>query len=75
MITYGPAFWFWFLVIVGAIAFAALPTIIAMLRRTGDLTTIIAFNIIGCATLVGWPVALVLACIWPKQAPDDELWM
>lgn len=68
MNSYESSPWFWLLIIGGLTVLAALPTLVALLRRVDSLTPIILFNAIGCVTFVGWPVALVLALTMPRRA-------
>ncbi|GAA4238098.1 hypothetical protein GCM10022254_52620 [Actinomadura meridiana] len=61
--------YFWF-ALIGLLAFlAALPTLIALARGVDDITIIMLFNAICCATVIAWPVALILAMRWPRREP------
>ncbi|MFG2245783.1 superinfection immunity protein [Spirillospora sp. NPDC048823] len=62
--------YFW-LALIGLLAvFAALPTLIALMRGADDIGYIILLNVICCVTVFGWPIALITAIRWPRRFPD-----
>ncbi|WP_119730062.1 superinfection immunity protein [Thermomonospora amylolytica] len=70
MNDYESSLWFWLLIIGSLATLAILPTLIAIIRKADSLSTIILINTLGCATIFGWPAALVLALTMPRR---DEL--
>jgi hypothetical protein len=44
----------------------ALPTIIGLVRRVGDMAMVVVLNVVP----VAWPAALVAACLLPRR--DDR---
>ncbi|MDL4774268.1 superinfection immunity protein [Actinomadura xylanilytica] len=65
----GSSPYFWLFLIGVLILTAVLPTLIAMIRGVEDIMLIVLFNVLGCAIVFGWPVALVMAIKWPR--PQD----
>ncbi|MEV4676600.1 superinfection immunity protein [Actinomadura geliboluensis] len=62
-----PLFW---LALIGILAvLAVLPTLIALARGADDIGYIILVNVICCATVFGWPIALIAAIAWPRRHP------
>jgi Superinfection immunity protein len=62
-----PFFW---LALIGILGFvSALPTLIAIARGADDISYIILLNVICCATVFGWPIALITAIRWPRRYP------
>jgi hypothetical protein len=59
--------WFWPALVGGVVFLAVLPTLIALIRRAEDIEIIMLFNALGCATVLGWPIALVMAIKWPRR--------
>jgi len=59
---------FWLLLIAGLATLAVLPTLIALARGANDLMLIVLVNVLGCALVLGWPVALVMALRWPCRS-------
>ncbi|MDL4770713.1 superinfection immunity protein [Actinomadura xylanilytica] len=56
------------LLLVGAlVGIAVLPTFIAIVRGVDEIMLIILFNVLACATVLGWPIALVMAIKWPRR--------
>jgi hypothetical protein len=53
------------------VGLAVLPTFIAIARQADDIMLIIVFNILGCATVFGWVIALVMAIRWPRRFELD----
>ncbi|WP_021591191.1 superinfection immunity protein [Actinomadura welshii] len=61
---------FFWLVLIGLLVFlAVLPTLIAVIRGADDIGYIVLVNVICCATVLGWPIALVAAIRWPRRHP------
>jgi hypothetical protein len=54
---------FWLAIIDGLAAVYILPTVIAIARQVGGLGLVICLNTIP----VGWPAALLLACMMPGK--------
>ena len=54
---------FWLAIIDGLAAVYILPTVIGIARQVEGLGLVICLN----AILVGWPVALLLACLMPRK--------
>jgi hypothetical protein len=48
-----------------------LPTLVAVIRRADHLLLVFLVNLIGGATLIGWPAALLLAIGLPRCLPPD----
>lgn len=62
-----PFFW---LATIGLLAIlAVLPTLIALARGADDIGYLILVNVICCATVFGWPIALIAAITWPRRHP------
>jgi hypothetical protein len=68
-ITASPALW----LLLGLALFAGylLPTAVAIIRRADHLLLVFLVNLIGGATLIGWPAALLLATGLPRRPPPD----
>ena len=64
---------FWLSLIALLIGWAVLPTIIAVARQADEIMLIVLVNVLGCATVFGWPIALVMAMRWPRRAQIDHL--
>ncbi|NEA29487.1 superinfection immunity protein [Actinomadura bangladeshensis] len=61
---------FFWLAAMGLLAIlAVLPTLIALARGADDIGYLILVNVICCATVFGWPIALVAAIAWPRRNP------
>ncbi|URM97400.1 DUF4175 domain-containing protein [Actinomadura madurae] len=61
-----PLFW---LALIGLLVFlAVLPTLIAVIRGADDIGYLVLVNVI-CATVLGWPIALIAAIRWPRRHP------
>jgi hypothetical protein len=58
---------FWLLLIGGLVVLAVLPTLIALVRGADELMLIVLVNVLGCAIVFGWPIALVMAIKWPRR--------
>ncbi|QFG22890.1 superinfection immunity protein [Actinomadura sp. WMMB 499] len=70
MITEIPSDWIFGLGLVAAfVVLAVLPTFIAIARGADDLPYIVLLNVLFGATVIGWPIALVLAIRWPRRYP------
>lgn len=54
---------FWLAIIDGLAAVYMLPTVIAIARQVEGLGLVICLNVIP----VGWPAALILACMMPRR--------
>lgn len=62
--------WIWGLAIITAfVALAVLPTFIALVRGADEILLIMLVNALCCATVIGWPIALVMAIKWPRKHP------
>ncbi|OLT31872.1 hypothetical protein BJF79_08745 [Actinomadura sp. CNU-125] len=48
---------------------AVLPTLIAVLRGADELMLIVLVNALCCATVLGWPLAVIMAIKWPRKYP------
>jgi hypothetical protein len=48
---------------------AVLPTFIALIRGADEILLIMLVNALCCATVIGWPIALVMAIKWPRKHP------
>ncbi|MFI0350971.1 superinfection immunity protein [Actinomadura sp. 9N407] len=59
---------FWLLLIGGLIVLAVLPTLIALARGADEIMLIVLVNVLGCAIVLGWPVALLMAIKWPRRS-------
>lgn len=62
-----PLLWvavFGFLIFVGM-----LPILIALLRGAEQIWLVIVLTVIGGTTCVGWPAAILAACMLPKREP------
>ena len=65
MIAIQSSAFFW-LGLIGLLAFlAVLPTLIALIRGADDIGYIILINVICCATVLAWPIAVFAAMRWP----------
>ena len=61
---------FFWLGLIGLLAFlAVLPTLIALIRGADDIGYIILINVICCATVFGWPIAVLAAMRWSTSHP------
>lgn len=61
---------FFWLGLIGLLALlAVLPTLIALIRGADDIGYIILINVICCATVFGWPIAVIAAMRWPSRHP------
>ncbi|GAA1574489.1 hypothetical protein GCM10009678_66500 [Actinomadura kijaniata] len=60
-------FWLALLLVALAVLVALLPTLIAIIRGAEEISLILLFNVIGCVTFLGWPVALMLAIRAPRR--------
>ncbi|TDC91974.1 superinfection immunity protein [Actinomadura sp. 7K507] len=61
---------FVWLALIGFLVFlAVLPTLIAIGRGVDDIGYIVLVNVICCATVFGWPIALIAAIMWPRRYP------
>ncbi|WUH97691.1 superinfection immunity protein [Spirillospora sp. NBC_00431] len=70
MTTLQNSIYFW-LALIGLLAFlAVLPTLVALARGVDDIAIIMLFNAICCTTVFGWPIALILAIRWPRHDPS-----
>ena len=54
---------FWLAIIDGLAAVYILPTVIGIARQVESLGMVICLNAIS----VGWPAALILACLMPRK--------
>ena len=54
---------FWLAIIDGLASVYILPTVIAIARQAEGLSLVICLNTIP----VGWPAALILACMMPRK--------
>ncbi|MFD0690959.1 superinfection immunity protein [Actinomadura fibrosa] len=62
--------WLFGLTVIGMLLIlAVLPTLIAIARGADELMLIILVNVLACATVIGWPVALIMAMTWPRRYP------
>lgn len=69
MIAIQSSAFFW-LGLIGLLAFlTVLPTLIALIRGADDIGYIILINMICCATVFGWPIAVFAAMRWPTSDP------
>ncbi|WP_433234877.1 superinfection immunity protein [Actinomadura nitritigenes] len=60
----------WTLTIVTVfVVLAVLPTLIALIRGADEILLIMLVNALCCATVIGWPAALVMAIKWPRKHP------
>ncbi|WP_192808601.1 superinfection immunity protein [Actinomadura montaniterrae] len=58
----------WALTIVTVfVVLAVLPTFIALIRGADEILLIMLVNALCCATVIGWPIALVMAIKWPRK--------
>jgi hypothetical protein len=57
------SWFFWLAIIDGLAAVYILPTVIAIARQVEGLGLVICLNTIP----VGWPAALILACLMPRK--------
>ncbi len=57
----------WLALIAVLVLLAVLPTLIAIARDVDDLGFIVVLNVLCCATVLGWPVALITALRWPPR--------
>jgi hypothetical protein len=63
-----PTGMFYWLGLIGFLVLVfALPTVIALIRRTEDLGTIILLNLVVIGVPIGLPVLIVMACIWTRR--------
>ncbi|GAA2127166.1 superinfection immunity protein [Actinomadura napierensis] len=62
--------WIWGLTIITVfMALAVLPTFIALVRGADEILLIMLVNALCCATVIGWPIALIMAIKWPRKHP------
>ncbi|MFD0855426.1 superinfection immunity protein [Actinomadura adrarensis] len=59
---------FWLFLVAVLVGMAVLPTLIAMARGADEIMPILLVNVLGCAMILGWPVALVMALRWPRRS-------
>ncbi|WP_160573463.1 superinfection immunity protein [Actinomadura physcomitrii] len=60
----------WTLTIVTVfVVLAVLPTFIALVRGADEILLIMLVNALCCATVIGWPIALIMALKWPRKHP------
>lgn len=72
MIAIQSSAFFW-LGLIGLLAFlAVLPTLIALVRGVDDIGYIILINLICCATVLAWPIAVFAAMRWPISHPRSS---
>ena len=57
------SWFFWLAIIYGLAAVYILPTVIGIARQIEGLGLVICLNVFP----VGWPAALILACIMPRK--------
>ncbi|URN07669.1 hypothetical protein LUW74_32815 [Actinomadura madurae] len=58
------------LALIGLLVFlAVLPTLIAVIRGADDIGYLVLVNVICCATVLGWAIALIAAIRWPRRHP------
>jgi len=57
------SWFFWLAIIDGLAAVYILPTVIGIARQIDGLGLVVCLNVIP----VGWPVALILACLMPRK--------
>ncbi len=57
------SWFFWLTIIDGLAAVYILPTVIGVARQVEGLGSVICLNVIP----VGWPAALLLACLMPRR--------
>ena len=57
------SWFFWLAIIDGLAAVYILPTVIALARQVEGLGLVICLSTIA----VGWPAALILACLMPRK--------
>jgi len=57
---------FWIALIVALAAMYALPTTIGLIRHVENLAVVVILNLFP----IGWPAALVVACMMPRK--DDQ---
>ncbi|MEU5882853.1 superinfection immunity protein [Spirillospora sp. NPDC047279] len=64
-ISSSPFFW---LALVAFVAFiAVLPTLIALARGADEIMLIVLVNVLGCAVVFGWFIAMYMAIRWPRR--------
>ncbi|MDL4813191.1 superinfection immunity protein [Actinomadura opuntiae] len=62
--------WIWGLTILTVfVVLAVLPTVIAIIRGADEILLIMLVNALCCATVIGWPIALIMAIKWPRKHP------
>ncbi|NDU73832.1 hypothetical protein GWI34_14465 [Actinomadura sp. DSM 109109] len=69
MIAIQSSAFFWLGMILLLAFLAVLPTLIALARGADDIGHIILINVICCATVFGWPIAVFAAMRWPTGHP------
>jgi hypothetical protein len=62
------SWFFWLAIIDGLAAVCILPTVIGIARQAGGLGLVTCLNEIP----VGWPAALILACLMPRKEISPE---
>ncbi|MFD0900120.1 superinfection immunity protein [Actinomadura sediminis] len=73
MISQIPSDWIFGLgLITVLVVLAVLPTFIALARGADDLAYIVLLNVLFCATVIGWPIALYFAIRWPRRSPQPS---
>ncbi|WP_066946701.1 superinfection immunity protein [Microtetraspora fusca] len=58
---------FWILLILVLVAVYIMPSVIGVLRGVDSLGLLIALNLLGGLTCIGWPAALIAAFMLPKR--------
>ena len=51
------------------VVLAVLPTFLALVRGADEILLIMLVNALCCATVIGWPLALIMAIKWPRKYP------
>ncbi|QKG20119.1 superinfection immunity protein [Actinomadura verrucosospora] len=69
MATEIPPDWYWGPILMAFIGLATLPTFIALVRGADEILLIMLVNALCCATVIGWPLALIMAIKWPRKYP------
>jgi hypothetical protein len=63
------SWWFWLVLTGGLAAVYVLPTVVAIARQVEGIGWVIVLNTIP----VGWPAALLAACLLPRKQPRPPL--
>ncbi|WP_433214849.1 superinfection immunity protein [Microtetraspora malaysiensis] len=58
---------FWILLILVLVAVYIMPSVVGILRGVESLGLLIALNLLGGLTCIGWPAALIAAFMLPKR--------